>query len=130
MSEIRTNAGAAACATGGVHPRFKGVTAMGWENRNGRQVYYRKKRIGKRVVSEYVGSGEVVTMLAALDERERKQAKRQRREWRKVMEGEAGVDALMRDAGRIVKALTDATFAVNGYRRHKGQWRKCRSKQV
>lgn len=101
---------------------------MGWESRNGRQVYYRKKRIGKRVVSEYVGSGELANMLAMLDEHERDQAESRRRKWRKVMESEAGIDALMRDAGRMVKALTDATLAVNGYRRHKGQWRKRRSK--
>jgi hypothetical protein len=30
---------------------------MAWETRRGRQYYYRKKRIGTKVVSVYVGSG-------------------------------------------------------------------------
>lgn len=97
---------------------------MGWENRNGRKVYYRKKRIGKRVVSEYIGSGEVATMLALLDKHERDQAERQRRTWRKTVQSEAGIDRLMDDAAKIVKTLTDATLITSGYRRHKGQWRK------
>ncbi len=101
---------------------------MGWENRNGRRVYYRKKRIGRRVVSEYVGSGEAASMLAILDEHERDKAELKRRAWRKTIESDAGIESLMRDAGHIVKTLTDATLAANGYRRHKGQWRKRRSK--
>jgi len=31
---------------------------MGWEKRGNRLVYYRKKRVGRRVVSVYCGSGE------------------------------------------------------------------------
>lgn len=103
---------------------------MGWENRNGRQVYYRKRRIGQRVVSEYVGSGEAASMLALLDEHERDKAERLRHTWRKTIEREAGIDALLNDAGRILKTMTDATLAAYGYRRHKGQWRKRRSKQA
>jgi hypothetical protein len=50
---------------------------MGWERRgkNGqRLVYYRKKRVGKRVFSVYVGSGEVGE-LAEREDRERREAK-------------------------------------------------------
>lgn len=103
---------------------------MGWENRKGRQVYYRKKRIGKRVVSEYVGSGEDAFLIAILEDHERDKAERKRRAWRKTIEREAGIDRLMGDAAKIVKTLTDAMLVVNGYRRHKGQWRKRRSKQA
>jgi hypothetical protein len=31
---------------------------MGWEKRGNRLVYYRKKRVGRRVLSIYCGSGE------------------------------------------------------------------------
>ena len=102
---------------------------MGWENRKGRRVYVRKKRIGGRVVSEYVGAGEAAHMLAMLDTHERAKVERERRIWRKTVEGEAAIDKLMRDAGRIVKAMTDATLIERGYRPHKGQWRKSRGKQ-
>ena len=99
---------------------------MGWENRKGRQVYIRKKRIGKRVVSEYVGAGEAAQLMAMYDMHESREAKRKRHAWRKVIEDEARINSLMHDAGRIVKAITDATLVTNGYRRHKGQWRKAR----
>ncbi|KPJ57868.1 MAG: hypothetical protein AMS16_00575 [Planctomycetes bacterium DG_58] len=42
---------------------------MGWATRAGGLFYYRKRRIGRRVVSKY-GGGEVAEIIAALDAQE------------------------------------------------------------
>ncbi len=44
---------------------------MAWESRGNGSYYYRKQRIGGRVVSEYVGQGEVAGLVAQLDAIER-----------------------------------------------------------
>ena len=55
---------------------------MNWEQRGNRRYYYRKRRHGDRVISEYVGAGELAEAAANLDalERELRQAERQIRE--------------------------------------------------
>ena len=53
---------------------------MTWENRGNNRYYYRMKRKGDRVVSEYYGNGPFAEMLAVEDEHERHyQQERQRR---------------------------------------------------
>ena len=53
---------------------------MAWEDRNGRLYYYRKRREGKRVVSEYVGNGFAGMMAEELDGEDRQKAEQKRRE--------------------------------------------------
>ncbi len=40
---------------------------MGWEERNGRLYYYEKRREGRRVVSQYVGTGTFAEACAVLN---------------------------------------------------------------
>ena len=40
---------------------------MAWEARGNKSYYYRKRRIGRRVVSEYVGSSETAELIAGMD---------------------------------------------------------------
>jgi hypothetical protein len=53
---------------------------MAWEERNGRMYYYRKRREGGRVVSEYVGAGigaEAIATMDRIDQEEQKIARLQ-----------------------------------------------------
>jgi len=45
---------------------------MAIEERHGKKYFYRKKRVGKKVVSEYVGGSEFDLMLAEWQEYDRK----------------------------------------------------------
>ncbi len=99
---------------------------MGWETRGGNRYYYRKERDGSRVRSVYVGSGEVARLLAQLDHIERAERMLEReaaRDWRAELAlPDAELDAL----GAVVKDVTAATLIINGFHRHKREWRRKR----
>jgi hypothetical protein len=46
---------------------------MAWEMRNGKNVYYRSKRKGKKVSREYFGGGDAARLASALDDAKRRQ---------------------------------------------------------
>lgn len=99
---------------------------MAFENRHGGRYYYRKRRTGNRVVSEYVGKGELAECFASLDRYDRieKEIERLRQiEFRARFEQ---IDDEIDSAFELSKSLVDALFLINGYRTHKGQWRKKR----
>jgi hypothetical protein len=50
---------------------------MGLERRNGGLYYYRKRRVGRSVRSEYVGGGMLAEFAARLDEEDRDEARQQ-----------------------------------------------------
>ena len=95
---------------------------MSWEGRHNRRYYYRKRRQGDRVISEYVGAGELAEACAALDtlEGEIRRAARERRR------ADRALDARVDQACDFIRALTCAALLVGGYHTHKGQWRKKR----
>ena len=95
---------------------------MTWEQRGNRRYYYRKRRHGRHVVSEYVGAGEFAGAVAALDalEREVRRTERQRRAQLRALDAQVG------QVCDLIRALTDAVLLVNDYHTHKGQWRKKR----
>ena len=101
---------------------------MAWESRNGRGRYYtRSKRMGGRVVREYVGCGPVGELAAAHDELKRAERTEQLEAMeRKKRELERIEGLLMRswegarDQARL--AMIDAGY----YRHHRGEWRKRR----
>ena len=107
---------------------------MGWETRKNRGCYYvRKQRVGNRVISQYIGSGEAALLAAEIDHRDRQQAKMQREkeseEERKLF---AALDERNRQLAEYcdqVEAVLIQTLEAAGYHRHKGgPWRKRRIK--
>jgi hypothetical protein len=95
---------------------------MAWEQRNNRRYYYRKRRDGRRVISEYVGSGESAQAAAALRALECEARRARRRQWAALRALDAQVD----QACDLVQALAHAALLATGHRTHKGQWRKAR----
>ena len=98
---------------------------MGWEARRGRRYYYRAKKVGGRVVKEYVAAGPLAELLAAHDARERAErlaaaeARRAERARLATIDGPAEV------SHEAVEALLRASLVLAGYHRHqRGEWRR------
>ena len=99
---------------------------MGWEDRSGRQYYYRKKRIGKHVFSEYIGSGFLAELIANEDEKEREYRDRERKAWEREKARTKLVDDELDSLVGLIRNLIRANLLLDGYHPHRGQWRKKR----
>jgi hypothetical protein len=99
---------------------------MGLEMRDGRLYYYRKRRTGGRVVSEYAGAGRFAAGMAQLDAEDREEAARRREAERRTIEAMRSEDAALDSLSEMVESVTRAACVVAGFHRHKGQWRLIR----
>jgi len=99
---------------------------MAWEIRRNKKYYYRKRRIGDRVVSEYVGAGPVAEAAAAHDELTRQAQEEMRELLRRERERQGVIDRRVDRVCCLIRHLMYATLLLNGYHMHKGQWRKKR----
>ena len=99
---------------------------MGWETRRGKSYYYRKERVGNRVRSVYVGSGETAVVIAQFEAMQGEDAALKRELARREREREREDDAVIQEACAFVEALARGTLMAAGYHRHKGQWRRKR----
>ena len=99
---------------------------MAWEHRGNQKYYYRKKRVGQHVVSEYMGTGSLAELFLAMDTEDRIERCLTRTEWAKQRMETNSLEADIEYLNEIVCGLVQATLLVSGYRSHKGQWRKAR----
>jgi hypothetical protein len=99
---------------------------MAWEDRNGRKYYYRKRREGKRVISEYIGGGLAGELSALYDYEDKFKTDVQRAELTKVKEDAVKLNRQIREVERITKAMTRAVLLLSGYHAPRRQWRKIR----
>ena len=99
---------------------------MAWERRGNRQYYYRKRREGRRVVSEYFGTGTIAELAEMLDAADREEHEREREAWRELREAELDLDREIDGLGDTVRMLTQAVLLASGHHTHKGQWRQRR----
>lgn len=100
---------------------------MGWKNINGRLYYYRSRREGDRVRTDYLGPAGHAELFSGLDaiDREEKEARREqeRDERESVEREEAEVSAWFDRVEAVARAALDAA----GYHQHKrGEWRRKR----
>jgi len=101
---------------------------MAWEKRGNNQYYYRKKRIGRHVISEYVGNSIFAELLAnqdMLDCKNRQvnmKVKHRQREQIKTIDRE--IDQSYDQAILLLRAI----LLLAGYHPHKGQIRRRRDK--
>src|SRR4051812_28216424 len=99
---------------------------MSWKNINGKSYYYRSRREGKQVVSEYMGRGASAELLAQMDSYERQQTDMRRKAWKELCRRDAVLDKLVDDVGTQVGALVEVVLLTTGHHTHKRQWRKKR----
>jgi len=99
---------------------------MGWENRAGRQYYYRKKRINGRVVSDYVGAGGLAELDAALDQRKQQDRASEQAKWQAERNRALQLDQETNQVLDSVQDLLASTLLGSGYHKVKGEWRKKR----
>ena len=100
---------------------------MAWETRRGRRYYYRSKRVGERVVKEYIGGGKLGQAVAFLDRKAREERERQAQRERAARDEDAALVALVDAFDREVRALVAAELGAAGYHRHhRGAWRRKR----
>lgn len=95
--------------------------------RNGNLYYYKKRRVGDRVVSEYVGGGLVVDLQqkrAEIDKEIREARVAQLRATRMSL---AELDKALDGFCDTVDTLTSAVLISMGFHQHKGQWRRRRN---
>ncbi len=98
---------------------------MPWVKRYGKRYYYRGRRVGDQVVSEYFGTGPDAKLAAALDERRhaREAAERRvRKQNREIWDSAASPTMTLIDVCRL---LTKAALLAEGFHQHhRGEWRR------
>jgi len=92
---------------------------MAWETRRGRLYYYRKKRVGTKVVSEYVGSGMVGQFIELEDLQSREKRQAECRMIRELKEEERK----LAEEHRQNEAQAILAAKETGICRRKGEWR-------
>lgn len=101
---------------------------MGWETRKrGGRYYTRSRKVGGRVIREYIGAGLAGDLAAQTDELMREQRQLDALAWREERER---LDAIERDLADYCAAVGDLMreqMRAAGYHQHaRGEWRKRR----
>ena len=101
---------------------------MAWERRaRGVRYYTRSRRVGGRVVREYVGSGPHARLAAMLDEIDREERDRIRSMRRRDRARADALDEALRSHGAALDRLVAGMLESHGYHCHKGEWRRKRA---
>ena len=99
---------------------------MAWEERNGNLYYYRKRREGNRVVSEYVGKCPWIDSIIYLNQIElQNQAWDRWKEDQAIEDFEVMYHQLIQEQDTLRKMI-NAVLLLNEFHFHKGQLRKRR----
>lgn len=100
---------------------------MGWELRNGKRYYYRKSRHGRKVISEYIGTGEIAEIFLDLNEIDWAEQAHLRIMWKEQKEEIKRLNKDFTQLAKIINGMARASLLISGYHSHKGQWRKNRN---
>ena len=105
---------------------------MPWEYRGPHGPYYTKsRRVGGRVVREYIGTGPMaeIEALEAAAEREARRLQRQRE--REELERDRRLDETFSTYSAGVDELLRSALEAAGYHQHKrGEWRRARGQET
>jgi hypothetical protein len=98
---------------------------MAWEQRGNRRYYYRSRKIGGRVVKEYLGAGAAGLLAAREDEARRRTRDAVRAALQADRDTFAAAATVHGERSRAADALMTAALVAAGYHRHdRGHWRK------
>jgi hypothetical protein len=97
---------------------------MAWANRNGKRYYYRKRRDGRRVISEYRGTGDLAEMLVVFDELNRRQKHFEQEAERNELAHWYFIDREVNETLDFCLHLTKAALLIAGLHTHHGTWRR------
>lgn len=97
---------------------------MSWEYRGNQRYYYRRRKVGGQMVTEYIGNGAVADLIARQDEIDRQRRAAAAAEWQAMVEDETETAAKLAAVDDLVKTLTAGVLIANGYHTHRRQWRK------
>ena len=98
-------------------------------NRSGRNYYYRNKKKNGKVISEYVGSGELALISAKLDQHEQQAKKEQQAMVRTERAKSSLLDAKILDLEKTLSELFTWVAIASGYYLHKREWRQSKNNQ-
>lgn len=105
-------------------PAFVTIRNVAWEERGGRRYYYRSRRVGGRVVKEYIGSGPGAELIADAEEAARRSERARREAEKAERERLEAFDQEIAGACEAIELVARAALVDAGYRQHKrGEWR-------
>lgn len=88
--------------------------------------WYRSRRNGPQVETEYLGAGDLGELSAYLDAAKQEERREEREAIKAEQEAQAAIDRQLDAAGAALGGLVGAILEGTGYHKHKGQWRKRR----
>lgn len=100
---------------------------MAWETRGNNSYYYRKRRIGEKVVSEYIGKGRVAEDIVDLDLAERQFQKEALDQEKRDFDEIEALSLQVTEAENLIKHILSIYLIASGFHKHKGQWRRKRN---
>jgi hypothetical protein len=101
---------------------------VGWEIRErGGSYYVRSRRVGGRVVREYVGGGLAGRLASESDRIARARREARALEERREREKLEALAAPVLELSEAAEILVRAELLAGGYHKHKGVWRRERS---
>jgi hypothetical protein len=99
---------------------------VGWENRRNRRYYYCSRRVGDRVVKEYLGAGPGAEVAAEHDDAARVRRKSGRAQLAALLELIDAASVEADELGRVLSSRMVEELAARGYHQHRGEWRRRR----
>ena len=88
----------------------------------------RSRKVGGRVVREYVGTGPIAELMAEMDAVERAKSKAEREAMWAERERSASIEASVGALCEAADLMVRTALVLSGYHQHKcGEWRKRRA---
>jgi len=103
---------------------------MGWKQINGNRYYYRSRRVGNRVISEYRGYGLYADLAALEDQIDAENRKTEREAWKAEVNRFRRQDQEINDTLTLIDKLTFSALLLAGYHQHNRQWRRRRGRRI